>query len=312
MKYALLRYCTIAVLITFFIIPAFAAEKMQVAVIDLKPKGTSRIISNAVSDILRSEMVKTGFFTVIERAQMDEVLREQGFQQTGCTDASCAVQVGKLLSAKKILLGEVNRVGRAYMITVRIVDVEKGLAEFAANEKAVSEDVLDVAGRNITQKLARNIYSGNKNYFVERKTRTGYYTRSLLPGLGHLYAGETVKGYSFMGSFAAGLGLMAYGYFNYSSATSAYEDVPRGSPQADFDAKYDDKVKAANLFYIFSGITALVYTFSWADALFLTKPSFDGSDNAAAEYRPEPVIATLPGPGANGERVYTCGMRIRF
>ena len=309
MKQSFLRYFTVIALIILFIIPASAAEKMQVAVLDLKPKGTSRIISNAISDIIRSEMVKTGFFTVIERAQMDEVLREQGFQQTGCTDASCAVQVGKLLSAKKILLGEVNRVGRAYMITVRIVDVEKGLAEFAANEKAVSEDVLDVAGQNITQKLAQNIYQGNKSYFLVPKTKTGYYTRSLVPGWGQLYAGQSIKGYAFMGGFAAGLGLMVYGYLNYSSATSAYEDVPRGSPQADFDAKYDDKVAAANLFYVFTGITALVYTMSWADVLFLTKPDF-GTDSASAISRPVPVIATRPGP--ENEMLYTCGVSVRF
>ena len=31
---------------------------------------------------------------MLERSQVDKILREQGFQMTGCTDVSCAVQVG--------------------------------------------------------------------------------------------------------------------------------------------------------------------------------------------------------------------------
>ena len=89
-------------------IPA-RAQRMLVAVLDLEAKGVSKIISGAVTDIMRSEMVKTGLFTIVERGQMDEILKEQGFQQTGCTDQACAVKIGKLISARKILIGEVNR-----------------------------------------------------------------------------------------------------------------------------------------------------------------------------------------------------------
>lgn len=77
-------------------VPAFPAEKMQVAVLDLQPKGISKILAGAASDIIRSEMIKTGLFTVVERGQMNEIFKEQGFQMTGCTDQACAVQVGKV------------------------------------------------------------------------------------------------------------------------------------------------------------------------------------------------------------------------
>ncbi len=100
-----------AALVLLFPLPA-RAEKMQIAVLDLEPKGIPKIMAGAVSDIVRSELVKSGYFTVVERGQMDAILREQGFQMTGCTDSACAVQMGKLLSAKKILMGEIveNRI----------------------------------------------------------------------------------------------------------------------------------------------------------------------------------------------------------
>ncbi len=40
--------------------PAYSAEKMRIAVLDLQSKNISKILSNAVSDLIRSEMIKSG------------------------------------------------------------------------------------------------------------------------------------------------------------------------------------------------------------------------------------------------------------
>ena len=258
----------------------YAVEKMPVAVIDLQPKGVSKVLAGAVTDIIRSEMVKTGLFSVLERGQMKEILKEQEFQMTGCTDSACAVQVGKLLSARQILMGEMNKVGANLLITVRIVDVEKGASEFAANERAVSEDDLERAGATITRKLSENIVEGNRDFFVERKTRSGYFLRSIVPGWGQMYADHDRKGYAYMGAFVLAAGFATYGYLNHQKADSAYQDVPRGSPQSEFDSKYNDKVTAANLFMAGLGITAAVYLAHWIDAAFFSRPSFDSRQTA--------------------------------
>jgi TolB-like protein len=67
---------------------------------------------------------------------------------TGCTETSCAVQVGQLLSARKILVGTVMKMGNKIVISGRIVDVEKGIGERAANQSVTSVDELyDAAGK---------------------------------------------------------------------------------------------------------------------------------------------------------------------
>src|SRR5208337_4437438 len=84
-------------------------EKMRLAVMDLTAKGKmSKVTAAAISDLLRSDIVDTGRFVVVERSQMESIFKEQGLQMTGCTDSSCAVEIGKLVSANKIILGEVN------------------------------------------------------------------------------------------------------------------------------------------------------------------------------------------------------------
>ena len=87
---------------------------MRIAVLQFTSSCVSEQTALTVSDILRSELVKTGKFTVIERKEMGNILKEQSFQLTGCSDVECAVQVGKLLSARKILVGSVSKLGESF------------------------------------------------------------------------------------------------------------------------------------------------------------------------------------------------------
>ncbi|MFC1669258.1 CsgG/HfaB family protein [Spirochaetota bacterium] len=148
---------TFLVFILIFLCMPLFAGKMRIAIMDFRAKDISRSDAMKVSELIRNELINIGEFTVIERSQMREILKEQGFQKTGCTDVSCAVQVGKILSAKKILVGTVMRLGRKIIITGRIVDVEKGVAEFSEKGVARSKNNLDVAVENFSRKLSNTI-----------------------------------------------------------------------------------------------------------------------------------------------------------
>ncbi len=136
------------------------AEKMRIAVMNFKAKGVTRALAENVSELIRGEMINTGRYIVIERAQMDNILKEQGFQKSGCTDVSCAVEVGKILSAKKILIGTVMKLGGMIIISARIVDVQSGTGEFSEKQNARSETDLYNAVTLFTQKLTNRISGG--------------------------------------------------------------------------------------------------------------------------------------------------------
>lgn len=124
---------------------------------NFKAKGVSRLLAQNTSELIRSELINSQKFYVIERAQVDLILKEQGFQRTGCTDRSCAVEVGKLLSANKALLGTVMKLGSKYVITARIVDIEKGIGEFSDNQGADSSRDIYIAVKNLSANLADGI-----------------------------------------------------------------------------------------------------------------------------------------------------------
>jgi len=69
---------------------------------------------------------------------MEEILNEQGFQQTGCTSDECVVEVGKLVGVEQMVTGTIGKIGSIYTISARIIDVETG--------KMVSQSTLDVFG----------------------------------------------------------------------------------------------------------------------------------------------------------------------
>lgn len=145
----------IALLITLlFLIPALAmAEKNRIAVMDLRADGIAKDKALRISELIRTEIVNTGVYTVIERNQMDMVFKEQGIQQTGVINDAYAIKMGELLSAQKILIGTVMQLGDAIIISGRIVDIEKGIAEFAVNQSAANENELLEATRLFCRKL---------------------------------------------------------------------------------------------------------------------------------------------------------------
>lgn len=133
------------------------SKYMLIAVIDFEAKGVSKDDAARVSEWLRTELINTGKFKVIERSAMNAILKEQAFSAAGCTDTSCAVEMGKLLSAKKMLAGSVESWDDKIIISGRIIDVEKGIAEFAHRETLNSRKELDSGTSNFANNLAKRI-----------------------------------------------------------------------------------------------------------------------------------------------------------
>lgn len=146
------------------------AEKMRIAVMNFKGTGVSQTTADNVSELIRGDMINTGLYLVIDRSQMDVILKEQGLQQSGCTDVSCAVQVGKILSAKKILTGTVMDIGGIIVITARVVDVETGTGEFSEKVSAKSEQLIVKAVTLFTERLTERISDGLPEYQARAAT----------------------------------------------------------------------------------------------------------------------------------------------
>jgi hypothetical protein len=104
--------------------PAPPAKDL-VAVLELDGVGASKAQVAGLSEQLRAELLNTGLYRLVDRAQMDNVLNEQALQQTGCTSQECAVQVGKILGVRKLIAGRVTKIeDTLWQVSAILVDVE--------------------------------------------------------------------------------------------------------------------------------------------------------------------------------------------
>lgn len=130
-------------------------EIINIAVADFSGKNVSQADASIVADFLRTELVQTGIYNVIEKANMDKILAEAAFQQTGCTTSECAVQIGKILNVKQMVVGTLSKLMDTYYITVNLVEVETGKILASFDQEAMSAKELRTACKTLAQKLAQ-------------------------------------------------------------------------------------------------------------------------------------------------------------
>lgn len=95
----------------------------QIAVLDFKAgAGISQSDVDGISGVFTTYFSPRGY-TIVERNQVDRVLREQNFQGSSLTEYDM-VRLGQILNVNKIVVGDVNIVAGQYNVDVRVVDVQ--------------------------------------------------------------------------------------------------------------------------------------------------------------------------------------------
>jgi TolB-like protein len=113
-------------LVLLFISSLFARE--YIAVIDFEGIGVSNDEARVLTQRLTSELINIGVYQVLERSEMKRLLDEQKFQYSGCVDLKCAVELGKMLGAKYMVVGTISKLGRTFTVDSRLIYVESGEA----------------------------------------------------------------------------------------------------------------------------------------------------------------------------------------
>jgi hypothetical protein len=133
-----------------------AEEKLKIAILDFSQENTQQTYARAVRNLFEVSLYKTGHFSILERNKIEMILKEQGLQMSGCTDTSCAVQIGKILSADMIIIGSLNKLGK-FTVAVKFINVGEGHIVAADSESADTEDNLQIAIDALARKMTDGI-----------------------------------------------------------------------------------------------------------------------------------------------------------
>lgn len=149
----------------------YTGPRRRIGVVDFENKsgyGQGRL-GTAASDVLVTELAKTGKFVVVERDKLNKIFEEQKLQASGAIDPRTAVQVGKILGLSAMVTGSVSEAGvkkegsdyllasskrqiAEVVVDIRVVDVETGQVIYAdsgsGSAKAQKRAVLGLGGRS--------------------------------------------------------------------------------------------------------------------------------------------------------------------
>jgi hypothetical protein len=109
----------------------------------------STAFSTQVLTRLESVIVSNGKLVVVDRANLDKVREEQGFQLSGEVDDESAKSIGKLLGAGAIVTGSLADLGDVYSLTLKAINIETAtvaVSYLADLEKSVRVETLLASG----------------------------------------------------------------------------------------------------------------------------------------------------------------------
>jgi len=73
--------------------------------------GTNVDVGKGIADLLVTDLVKDGSFSIIERKALDKIMAEQNFSNSNRADPTSAAKLGKLLGVDAILVGSITQFG---------------------------------------------------------------------------------------------------------------------------------------------------------------------------------------------------------
>jgi len=141
-----------------FLFAALSHAAPNVAIADFCVLGKADSSQGALfAERFQAELLETGAFQVLDRKQMDLVLNEQGFQQSGaCSAEDCTVKIGQLLGVDKIFSGCISVMDGMVSLNIKRIDVGTGVveAQYVEDNKDGAQGALTNSTRSIARKFA--------------------------------------------------------------------------------------------------------------------------------------------------------------
>jgi formylglycine-generating enzyme required for sulfatase activity/TolB-like protein len=131
-----------------------SARKTVAVVADFRASGVAQDVAQTVANTLRAELTRIRRFVVVQRGDMEAIARDLQSEVDHCTDQGCAVELGRMLNAEKVVVGRVARLLGRLVITAQIVDLGRNDIEFARTLDCADEPE---AVRNAAARVARDL-----------------------------------------------------------------------------------------------------------------------------------------------------------
>ncbi len=141
--------------------PAVPTKNISIAVIRFKTlnkEAQDISLGELVSETFTSALVNSQNFKIIEREQLDKLVKEMEMGQTGFIETTDAVKIGRMLHADAIITGSVALLGGQIQLNARIIEIESAFV-ISADTKTTTYTLKNInrIAQEIVAKLARKL-----------------------------------------------------------------------------------------------------------------------------------------------------------
>ncbi len=100
-------------MVLMFLTTVWAKDRVAIMDFENKSQHGGWRLGRGASDILTTELVKTGKFNVMERARLAAIIKEQNLGASGRIDPSTAARIGKIIGVEYIITGAITEYGQS-------------------------------------------------------------------------------------------------------------------------------------------------------------------------------------------------------
>lgn len=138
-------------MLALFLLPTicFADGLPKVAIIPFNNQSPRQVVSDGeidqIRDIIEIDIKQTGKFKAFTRTEIDKLLEEIKFDQSGLVDPATAAKYGKMIGAQYLVLGTITglgtKTGSQYIanLSLRMIEVETAEIFLAGRGKGESK-----------------------------------------------------------------------------------------------------------------------------------------------------------------------------
>ena len=119
------------VMVLMSLTTAWAKDRVAIMDFENKSQHGGWRLGRGASDMLTTELVKTGKFNVMERERLAAIIKEQNLGASGRIDPSTAARIGKIIGVEYIITGAITEYGQSKS-GVGLQDVKLGKTGYHA------------------------------------------------------------------------------------------------------------------------------------------------------------------------------------
>ena len=115
-------------------------------------------LGQTLTEMLITALIQANRYNVMERVQLENILKEQSLSQTGVIDAETAIEVGKLSGLEGVIVGSISQLKTSIEADARLIEVETGKALAAASANVNNVDNIRELANNLAKQLSMKAY----------------------------------------------------------------------------------------------------------------------------------------------------------